>query len=87
MFPCSENSDTGIFLATDSGLHRIASGLVAEILLNFDYCLELETPELERSGGSMGSGASAQACSAEVQTGRAHLYKRISDEVWLKTNV
>ena len=56
-------------------------------MFNLDYCVELETPKLERSGGSMGSGASAQARSAEVETGLAHLYKRISDEVWLKKNV
>ena len=60
---------------------------MAEILLNLDYCVELETPKLERSGGSMGCGASGQARSAEVQTGLAHLYKRISDEVRLKKNV
>ena len=51
------------------------------------YFVQLETPKLERSGGSMGAGASAQARSAEVQTGLAHLYKRICDEVWLNRNV
>ena len=79
--------EDGCVRATDSGLHRIASRLVAEILLNLDYCVELETPKLERSGGSMGSAASAQERSAEVQTGLAHLYKRICDEVWLNRNV
>ena len=56
-------------------------------MLNLDYCVELETPKLERSGGSMGAGASAKGRSAQVQTGLEDLYVRMSNEVWLKTNV
>ena len=54
-------------------------------LLN--YIFERETPRLERSGGSMGAGASAKASSAGVKTGLADLYVRMSNEVWLKRNV
>ena len=45
------------------------------MVLNF---VKLETPKLEGSDGSMGAGASTQA---HVQTGLAHLYVKMSNEV------
>ena len=70
----------GGFRSTSSPI----SGEEVELLQSLTSCAQLETPKLERSGGSMGAGASAQARSAEVRTGLAQLYARMSDEVWLK---
>ena len=63
---------------------RQISGEEVEFLQSLTYCVKLEPPKLERSGGSMGAGASAQTRSAEVQTGLVHLYERMSNEVRLK---
>ena len=42
---------------------------------------QLETATLEGSDGSMGAGASAQARAADVQTGLARVYVKVSKEV------